>query len=112
MSVLADDMLDSVVRNLLKNAVQHNDKAVPEVTVSVSTDDGSVLVRVRDNGPGIPDEQKAAIFGKGEKGLESNGTGLGLYLVRTLVETYGGEVRVEDNDPDGSVFVLVLPAAD
>ena len=66
-------------------------------------------MRVGDDGPGIPDDRKTAVFGKGEKGPGSDGTGLGLYLVRTLVVSYGGEIRVEDNDPRGSVFLVELP---
>ncbi|MFC7132439.1 MULTISPECIES: PAS domain S-box protein [Salinibaculum] len=108
--VRASDMLDSVFRNLLKNAVQHNDKELPEVTVSttVRADADAVVVRIADNGPGIPDGQKDEIFGKAETGLDSSGTGIGLYLVETLVENYGGAVRVEDNHPEGSVFVVEL----
>ena len=106
--VLADDMLESVFRNLLTNAIVHNDKELPEVTVSATVDDDVVLVRIADNGPGIPDEQKNRIFEEGEKGLDSEGTGLGLYLARTLVDRYGGDVWVTDNEPDGSVFVVEL----
>ncbi|MDG5778329.1 PAS domain-containing protein [Haloarculaceae archaeon H-GB1-1] len=110
-SVIADDMLDSVFRNLLTNAVNHNDKEIPEVRVSATERDETVVVRIADNGPGVPDDQKETVFGKGEKGLESEGTGIGLYLVETLVETYGGDVRVEDNEPHGAVFVIELPKA-
>ncbi|WP_162354505.1 PAS domain S-box protein [Natrialba swarupiae] len=108
-SVIADDMLEAVFRNLLQNAIVHNDKEIPEVTVSTHVDEGRVRVRIADNGPGVPDHRKEAIFGKGEKGLDSPGTGLGLYLVDTLVDTYGGNVWVEDNDPEGAVFVVELP---
>lgn len=107
-TVLADDMLESVFRNVLNNAVVHNDEELPEVSVTATADDEVVRVRVADNGPGIPDEQKARIFEEGEKGLDSDGTGLGLYLVQTLVERYGGAVWVEDNDPKGSVLVVEL----
>jgi len=110
--VTADEMLDSVFRNVLRNAVQHNDKAVPEVTVSATRENGRVEVRIADNGPGIPDERKPSVFGKGQKGLDSEGTGIGTYLVKTLVNRYGGDVWVEDNDPEGAVFVVSLPVAE
>jgi signal transduction histidine kinase len=110
--VVGNDMLGSVFRNLLQNAIQHNDKTPPEVTVSTVEADDRLEVRVADNGPGIPDAQKEDIFGRGEKGLESSGAGIGLYLVRSLVDGYGGDVWVEDNDPEGSVFVVSLSVAE
>ena len=122
--VVANDMLGSVFRNLLQNAIQHNDKTPPEVTVWAAETDAGVEVYVADNGPGIPDARKEEIFGKAEKGLESPGAGIGLYLVRSLVEGYGGEVWVEDradrtvpgasqgDGAEGSVFVVRLPPAE
>ncbi len=85
--IYADGMLDSVFRNLLTNAVAHNDKDVPEIEIHVEEADEHVLIEIADNGPGVPDEQKEEIFGKGAKGLESEGTGMGLYLVHTLVDS-------------------------
>lgn len=110
--VRANEMLSSVFRNLFENAVRHTDKETPEITVSCEEHAEWVRVRVADNGPGIPDDQKETIFGKGEKGLDSSGTGIGLYLVHTLVEKCGGEVWVEDNEPEGAVFVVELSKAD
>lgn len=110
--VLADEMLESVFRNLLQNAVVHNDSDVAEIAVSVEADDDTVRTRIADDGPGVPDEQKATIFEQGERGTDSDGTGLGLYLVGTLVERYGGDVRVTDNEPTGSVFTVELPRPD
>lgn len=109
--IVANPMLSSVIRNLLNNAINHNDKAVPEVTISVEEDNDYVTLRVADNGPSVPDGQKEEIFGKGEMGLESAGTGIGLYLVKSLVDSYGGAVWVEDNDPEGAVFAVKLQKA-
>jgi signal transduction histidine kinase len=82
------------------------------VTLSATEREETVVVRIADNGPGVPDHRKEAIFGEGEAGLDSSGTGIGLYLVESLVDSYGGDVWVEDNDPEGAVFVVELPRAD
>ncbi len=111
-SVYANEMLTSVFRNLLNNAVTHSTRDTPEVRVTVDDGNETTRVTVADNGPGIPDEKKTAIFGKGELGLESPGTGIGLYLVYTLVTAFQGRVWVEDNDPNGSRFVVELETAD
>jgi len=111
-NVLADGMLGSVFRNLLTNAIVHNDAPLKDVTVSASVTADTVVVRIADNGPGIPDDRKEVIFEDSEKGLDSEGTGLGLYLVEMLIDRYGGDVWVEDNDPRGSVFVVELPVSD
>ena len=108
-SVQANEMISSVFRNILENAVRHNDKETPEITVTSEVEMGTVRIRIADNGPGIPDNQKEQIFGKGEKGLDSPGSGIGLYLVYLLTGQFGGDVWVEDNDPTGSVFVVELP---
>ncbi|MUW14958.1 PAS domain S-box protein [Halorubrum sp. CBA1125] len=108
-SVVGNELLESVVRNLLNNAVQHNDKDEPVVRISFEVNEDDVVVQIADNGPGVPDERKESLFGKGAKGLDSLGSGIGLYLVRTLIEGYGGEVWIEDNEPEGSIFNVRLP---
>jgi len=107
--VAGSDMLESVFRNLLSNAIQHNDKEVPEVTVSVSQTESGAIIEIADNGPGIPDRHKEAMFEEGNSGLNSDGTGLGLYLVKKIVGRNNGRVEVVDNEPEGSVFVVKLP---
>ena len=105
--VEADELLSAVVGNLLSNALLYtHDEA--DVTVSLVADDDTVQLRVADTGPGVPDDQKDRIFGEGERGLEGEGTGIGLYLVDQLVDGYDGRVWVEDNEPTGAVFVVEL----
>ena len=106
--VRANDLLSSVVGNLISNAIFYNDKETPVVVVSVETDEDTVTLRVADNGPGIPDRRKDRIFEKGEQGATSTGMGIGLSLVDRLVEQYGGDIRIEDNEPVGSVFCVDL----
>jgi signal transduction histidine kinase len=73
-------------------------------------------VSVEDDGPGIPDDLKPKLFSRFRRGpTKASGKGLGLYLVKNLVEGYGGEVSVEDrvagDHTKGSRFVITLPAA-
>ena len=110
--VAATELLSSVFRNLLTNAVTHNDKQTPEVTISGTDRGDSVVVRVADNGPGIPADRREEIFGRGERGLKSPGSGIGLYLVDTLVTLFDGEIEISDNEPEGSVFSLRLQKTD
>jgi len=110
MTVEANMMVSSVFRNLFNNAVQHNDSPTPRVVLSAVIEEGVARISVADNGPGVPDP-KEDIFGKGERGLESDGTGIGLYLVETLVTEFGGRVWVDDNEPTGAVFTVELPLA-
>ena len=110
-TVLADELLESVFRNLLKNAIQHNDKTPPEVVVSLRRGPNDITVVVADNGPGIPADVRSDLFEKGVKGEYSTGTGIGLYLVRVLVDAYDGTVRIEDNAPEGTQVAVTLPTA-
>jgi signal transduction histidine kinase len=105
----ADELLSAVFENLLSNAVEHNDTDDPTVEVTVESGDETVVVRVADDGPGIPDDHKETYFAPGEQDEDSVGQGIGLYLVETLVERYDGEIDVADNDPRGSVFTVELP---
>ncbi|WP_435334151.1 PAS domain S-box protein [Haloarchaeobius sp. TZWWS8] len=109
--VLADDLLPEVFENLLTNAVQHNDKPTAIVHIDTEIGDDEVVVSVSDNGPGIDEEVMDAVFEKGRKGFDSPGTGFGLYLVREIIESYGGNVRVYNSEDGGAVFTIVLPRA-
>jgi signal transduction histidine kinase len=118
--VRANDMLDSVFRNLLTNGIVHNDTETPELLVTATTTDESVRITIADNGPGIPEEVGDRLFDRGWKGGDSGGTGIGLYIVSSLVENYGGSIEVRDDVADdasrpgelgGATFVVELPLA-
>lgn len=111
-SVRADELLEAVFENLLANAVQHNDAETPTVTVAAESDGRTVRIRVVDNGPGIPEDRRDECFEPGTQDESSVGQGLGLYLVRTLVSRYEGDVYVEPNEPRGTAMVVELEAAD
>lgn len=108
-TVRADDFLRSVLDNLIANAVEHHD-GEPSVNVTVEAGDPTVL-QVEDDGPGIPDEVRQSFTEKDDMATGVAGDGLGLYLVHTLVTNYGGEVRIADNDPRGTVVTVELPRA-
>jgi signal transduction histidine kinase len=144
--VRADELLSSLLGNLLRNAAEHGSanphsqppenpgehgsanphsqpredaaehgtgrspddeaaESVPDVVITATESDGEVLVRVEDRGPGLPPGPEADLFDP-----EASG-GVGLYIVDTLAERYGGSVRATDADPTGATFVVTLAAA-
>lgn len=107
-TVSAGPLLSTVFRNLLNNAVQHNDAADPRVVIAADTGPETATVRIADNGPGVPADRRDAVFGRGEMGLESEGSGVGLYLVDTLVSQYGGDVWIESSELGGAAVVVEL----
>lgn len=110
-TVQANELLGSVFRNLLNNAVHHNDEPTPTITIGADVDEEIVEIQIADNGPGIPTNVRERLFQKGAKGVESSGTGIGLYLIHTLVHQYHGDIWVDDNQPKGTVFRIELPLA-
>ncbi|MEW4452243.1 HAMP domain-containing sensor histidine kinase [Bremerella sp. JC817] len=109
--------IEIIFRNLIDNAVKYSGKD-PEVRVQLRVKyNDEAVIEVADNGPGIPFSQRRKIFGRFVRlGLELQrekpGTGLGLYIVRTLVKRMRGDVRVKDPPKgSGTVFVVTLPGA-
>jgi len=107
--------LDLIFRNLIDNAVKYAG-APPWVQVELARGAArSVRVRISDNGRGIPRKLRRQVFGRfvrlgSELEREKPGTGLGLYIVRTLVQRLGGRVNIADRVPQpGTVFTVVLP---
>ena len=97
--------------NLLDNAVKYT-PAGGAVTVSVQAYELFAAVRVRDTGPGIPEEEQAKIFGRfyrSPAAYQTEGVGIGLYLARQIAAGQGGYLKVESAPGAGSTFSLYLP---
>ncbi|MHC1602543.1 MAG: PAS domain S-box protein [Methermicoccaceae archaeon] len=115
LKVLADPLLAEVMNNLVGNAIKHGGEGV-HIWVRVEQADDNVRILVEDNGRGISDALKPVIFNRLERGEGTvHGRGLGLFIVFTLVESYGGRVwvedRVEGKPEEGARFVIELKRA-
>jgi len=119
--VMGDELaLKHAIQNLLDNAVKYGTKnsewiGVSARKVSDAKGDG-VEVRITDRGPGIPAEEQADIFNAFFRGRRAqqdqiHGTGLGLNLVKKIVEAHEGDVRVESEPGRGTEFIIRIPAA-
>jgi signal transduction histidine kinase len=104
--------LRQIVQNLVDNAVKYS-PAGAEVRVSAETDDGHVRLTVADEGPGIPFADQKVIFDKFGRatvdGGTKPGTGLGLFIARSIAEAHGGSLEVDSAPAEGSIFTLDLP---
>jgi signal transduction histidine kinase len=113
--VLADDYLKDVFQSLLHNAMKFDEKREVEVEVEASVIRHTPFLRIqiKDHGRGIPDEEKEEIFARIAHRREGIlGLGLGLTLVKQILENYGGQIlvrdRVEDNHKKGANFVVLF----
>jgi signal transduction histidine kinase len=109
------DALTRAMWNLLDNAVKYSG-ASRSVTLTLESTANAVLISVRDEGLGIPRHEHHEIFRKFVRGAASHahgikGTGIGLAMVRHIVESHGGTVRVDSTPGLGSTFTIELPAA-
>jgi signal transduction histidine kinase len=107
------ERLRQVLQNLLENAVKYS-RAGEEIGVRAWAENGRVHVAVADSGPGIPREQHGLIFerfGRANVGLGKPGTGLGLFIARSIAEAHGGRLSVDSVPGEGATFTLELPAS-
>lgn len=106
-------LVQMAVNNLLENAVKYTPADQP-VKVSIEERNNHAVLTIADNGPGIPDAEKAKIFNKfyrigSEETRKAKGTGLGLYLTLKIVKQHKGKISVTDNEPNGALFEVCFP---
>lgn len=104
--------LSSVVTNLVENAVKYSGPCA-DVAVELTEKEGHPFLRVSDKGPGIPDSEKMLIFDKfyrvGDENVrKSKGTGLGLFIVKEVLQSHDADISVRDNVPQGAIFEITF----
>ncbi|MEO5603280.1 MAG: ATP-binding protein [Cyclobacteriaceae bacterium] len=106
------EMWEKIVLNLLSNAFKYTLKG--SITISLTTENNQVLLKVKDTGVGIPENELPKMFQRFHRvqnvvGRTYEGTGIGLSLVSELVKLHGGEISVQSNEAEGSVFTVSIP---
>ncbi|WP_439027748.1 PAS domain S-box protein [Haloarchaeobius sp. DT45] len=104
---MADDRLGVALTNALENAVEHCEEPVARVVVTVEDDDEAVEIRIADNGPGIPEQERKLVTGERDITQLEHGSGLGLWAITWVVNAFDGDLAFETSE-DGSVVVLRL----
>lgn len=109
------DKIERIILNLLSNAIKFTDKE-GNILVSIKNEDNHIVISVKDDGIGIPEEKQKNIFERFiqvDKSLSRNneGSGIGLSLVKSLVEIHEGSIRVKSNLGKGSEFIIKIPVA-
>ena len=109
-------LIVQVIINLLDNAIKYA-PAGTGIEIDTREEHGNVLVRIADEGPGIPDDQKPHVFdlfysGNNLTGDSRRGLGLGLALCQSIMKAHGSAITVHDNMPHGAVFELTFPKAE
>ncbi|MFW6196337.1 MAG: two-component system sensor histidine kinase NtrB [Thermoplasmatota archaeon] len=107
--VKGGSLLDQVFTNIIENAIQHS--GCSHIKIHSESTEDEIIYTIEDNGKGIPDEEKEKIFKKGYTTDEERGTGLGMFLVKTLLKIYEGEIEVKDSEMGGTKFNVTLKKA-
>lgn len=105
--------ISSLILNLLENAEKYSPENA-EITIKLEKIKNSAVISIADSGIGIPDSEKVKIFDKfyrigNEETRNAKGTGLGLFIVKHIVDFHHGDIKVANNHPRGTIFQVTLP---
>ncbi len=113
LSLVADKQaMQSIIINLLENAIKYGNKK--PINIDIKRDNSNIIFKICDQGLGINDAEVSKIFDKfyrvGDESIrKSKGTGLGLFIVKKLVDLHAGNVSVSKNNPNGTIFTISIP---
>ena len=106
-------LIMQVVINIVENAIKYTQNG-SEIIITTERTEKEAVVRIADNGPGIPDDMKPQVFEMFYSGAKSiadsrRSLGLGLSLCKSIITAHGGSLELTDNEPHGAVFTFTLP---
>jgi len=105
-------LMNAVLQNLLSNAVKYSPDG-GTINLQIKKEDEDILIRVADNGCGIPKNQQSKIFSKlfraDNVAQKTEGTGLGLYIVKSVLDQFGGKIWFESDEKKGTTFFVTTP---
>ena len=109
-------LIVQVIINIVNNAIEYT-PADSHITIRSEKKDGTIILSIADDGPGIPDQEKPRVFdmfysGGNPIADSRRNCGIGLSLCRSIIDAHGGELTVSDNAPHGAVFTFTLPAGE
>ena len=108
-------LLSMVVQNLLSNSVKYTPlKGTVDISLRILPDHQTLLLTIKDSGYGIPENQQSKIFTKlfradNVREKDTEGTGLGLYIAKSIVDSSGGKIWFESTEGTGTIFYVELP---
>jgi len=107
------EKMELAIQNLLENAVKYTPEG-GKISITVSGDDANVIFKIKDTGVGIPDSQHDRIFTKFFRGdnvirMETEGSGLGLYTTRNIVDAHKGKIWFDSKEGEGTTFTFTIP---
>jgi signal transduction histidine kinase len=104
--------MEQVIYNLIENAIKYTENG--EIYVQTYLENGSVVIEIMDTGMGIPEQEIPKIWDRfyrieKSRGRKTGGTGLGLYIVKQIIDSHGGQIKVKSKENEGSTFSIYLP---
>jgi len=106
LDVEAGPLLEEMFNNILENSINHSEGNV--IKIDIEDKEDNVIVHIEDDGKGIDEEMVDKLFDRGFKGKGSSGLGIGMYLVKRIVDTYDGKIRIMDSKLGGVRFDIIL----